>query len=185
MEKPASDFSRSSYQRTGLRSWCKECSSKSKKQAKAEGRWKSYDLKAKVICNACKALSTCGQQLAEASLTTQLCKDSIPPLSPMLQGLSYFYILVQQPRKCRKCDELRPPEDFPIDPRNASKRTRDCQYCLSDLGDMPPGAQGGMEGPPVPVGGWGHHHLGEYWQIDPARSVSLSHCLRTPPAPAL
>ena len=48
MEKPASEFSRSSYQRTGLRSWCKECSSKSKKQAKAEGRWKSYDLKAKV-----------------------------------------------------------------------------------------------------------------------------------------
>lgn len=48
LEKPAAEFSRSSYQRTGLRSWCKECSSKSKKQAKAEGRWKSYDLKAKV-----------------------------------------------------------------------------------------------------------------------------------------
>ena len=47
-EKPASEFSRSSYQRTGLRSWCKECSSKSKKQAKAEGRWKSYDSKTKV-----------------------------------------------------------------------------------------------------------------------------------------
>ena len=51
-EKPAAEFSRSSYQRTGLRSWCKECSSKSKKQAKAEGRWKSYDLKAKVLSDA-------------------------------------------------------------------------------------------------------------------------------------
>lgn len=47
-EKPAAEFSRSSYQRTGLRSWCKDCSSKSKKQAKAEGRWKSYDSKTKV-----------------------------------------------------------------------------------------------------------------------------------------
>ena len=33
---------------------------------------------------------------------------------------------------------------------------------------MPPGAQGGMEGPSVPVGSWGHH-LGDYWQLDQAR----------------
>lgn len=78
-------------------------------------------------------------------------------------------VIMQQPRKCRKCDELRPPEDFPIDPRNASKRTRDCQYCLSDLGDMPPSSgHAPMEGAQLPMGAWSHH-LGEYWQLDPAR----------------
>ena len=90
----------------------------------------------------------------------------------LICGLARAQLVVpalQQPRKCRKCDELRQPEDFPVDPRNSSKRTRDCQYCLSDLGDMPTaGAQAALEGAQMPVGAWGHP-LGDYWQLDPTR----------------
>lgn len=78
---------------------------------------------------------------------------------------------MQQPRKCRKCDELRQPDEFPIDPRNPTKRTRDCTYCLqsSVQGALPPGlAHAGDAASVAAMGAWAPH-LGEYWHMDPAR----------------
>lgn len=86
---------------------------------------------------------------------------------------------VQQPRKCRKCEEIRQPEEFPIDPRNPTKRTRDCAYCLEAAvggGQLSLGAlaQAGADGAnPMAMGAWGPH-LGEYWHMDPARSAPRS-----------
>ena len=44
---------------------------------------------------------------------------------------------MQQPRKCRKCEEMRDASEFPVDPLHTSKRMRDCQYCIQDAGGHP------------------------------------------------
>ena len=49
---------------------------------------------------------------------------------------------------------MRQPEEFPLDPRAPTKRSKDCQFCLQ--------AEGGMEGaaPGMPPG-QGHADMGE------------------------
>jgi len=81
---------------------------------------------------------------------------------------------VQQPRKCRNCEEMRDASEFPVDPLHTSKRTRDCQYCIQEGGGHPGmaapldggAAMGvGIGGHNMSMGAWGAH-LGDYW-IDP------------------
>ena len=103
---------------------------------------------------------------------------------PFTAGLTHSLTL--QPRKCCKCDEVRQPEEFPMDPRDAQKRLQDCTYCAQQdtAGQAPAGGPPGMSpslgvdlsANPIHVavaateGGGRGGRAGEgFWHEDPAR----------------
>ena len=74
---------------------------------------------------------------------------------------------MQQPRKCRKCEEIRQPEEFPPDPRVHNSKLKDCQYCIeAQVGGYAAAGLNPDGTVPVPA------FVNEYWHLDQARYPS-------------